>query len=338
MSDFAVKALDESTWPDFAALVERTTASGAAAGAWASTRRASDAAQAAGRRTAPRRSAGCATARRTRRSSSTATTCVGWCQFGPPDELPRIKHKRAYLAGASTTLAGLAHHLLLRRQGHRGRGVARAALEGALEEIARLGGGTVESYPGAVGGPQGLLVVPAQRHRWRCSSSKASSASANSASTTGWSERPYDEEALLLQDGAGALHSVDAAGVTQLLTTGEQVAVDDTGETARRRLGRSSGRCQAHRAAPGCRRRRGQGPFGDQPLTRSGKWEPLASAQSDYAALQSVIWPAAPTLDAAAEEKLANEFKRQALRLYKASDARKFHRERRFATVEAIFD
>jgi hypothetical protein len=42
----------------------------------------------------------------------------------------------------------------------------------------------------------------------------------------------------LLQDGAGALHSVDAAGVTQLVGTASQVAVDDTGETARRRLGR----------------------------------------------------------------------------------------------------
>jgi hypothetical protein len=64
----------------------------------------------------------------------------------------------------------------------------------------------------------------------------------------------------------------------------------------------------------------------------------VAAASADYAALQRVIWPAAPTLDAAAEEKLANEFKRRALLLYKASDARKFHRERRFATVEAIFD
>jgi hypothetical protein len=26
-------------------------------------------------------------------------TCVGWCQFGSPDELPRIKHRRAYLQG-----------------------------------------------------------------------------------------------------------------------------------------------------------------------------------------------------------------------------------------------
>ncbi len=23
--------------------------------------------------------------------------CVGWCQFGAPDELPRIKSRRAYL-------------------------------------------------------------------------------------------------------------------------------------------------------------------------------------------------------------------------------------------------
>ena len=26
-------------------------------------------------------------------------TCVGWCQFGPTDELPRIKHRRAYEQG-----------------------------------------------------------------------------------------------------------------------------------------------------------------------------------------------------------------------------------------------
>ena len=34
-----------------------------------------------------------------------------------------------------------------RRRTHRGRGVADAALARALEEISRLGGGTVESYP-----------------------------------------------------------------------------------------------------------------------------------------------------------------------------------------------
>ena len=73
-------------------------------------------------------------------------TCVGWCQFGSPDELPRIKHRRAYeptstrcRTGASPASSSTGEH---RRQG-----VAAAALAGALDEIARLGGGTVESYP-----------------------------------------------------------------------------------------------------------------------------------------------------------------------------------------------
>jgi len=27
------------------------------------------------------------------------SACVGWCQFGPTDEVPRIKHGRAYSGG-----------------------------------------------------------------------------------------------------------------------------------------------------------------------------------------------------------------------------------------------
>jgi GNAT superfamily N-acetyltransferase len=72
--------------------------------------------------------------------------CVGWCQFGPAGELPRIKHLKAYREG----LAGLPDWRItcfFVGRGHRGRGVADAALAGALEEIALLGGGTVESYP-----------------------------------------------------------------------------------------------------------------------------------------------------------------------------------------------
>jgi hypothetical protein len=30
--------------------------------------------------------------------------CVGWCQFGSPDELPRIKRKRAYNDGQGPLL------------------------------------------------------------------------------------------------------------------------------------------------------------------------------------------------------------------------------------------
>src|SRR6478672_3692974 len=70
-------------------------------------------------------------------------TCVGWCQFGSPDELPRIKHRRAYLEGL-TDLPDWRITCFFVDRACRGRGVASCALGGALEEIARLGGGTVE--------------------------------------------------------------------------------------------------------------------------------------------------------------------------------------------------
>jgi GNAT superfamily N-acetyltransferase len=74
------------------------------------------------------------------------STCVGWCQFGSPRELPRIKRQRAYEDGL-TRLPDWRITCFFVDKGYRGRGVAAAALKGALSEIARLGGGEVESYP-----------------------------------------------------------------------------------------------------------------------------------------------------------------------------------------------
>src|SRR5690348_3708101 len=73
-------------------------------------------------------------------------TCIGWCQFGSTDELPRIKHRKAYEAGL-TQLPDWRITCFFVDRAHRQEGVAAAALEGALQEIARHGGGTVESYP-----------------------------------------------------------------------------------------------------------------------------------------------------------------------------------------------
>jgi len=72
--------------------------------------------------------------------------CAGWCQFGPTEELPRIKHQKAYREGLRELPDWRITCFFVGRT-HRHRGVADAALEGALQEIARLGGGTVESYP-----------------------------------------------------------------------------------------------------------------------------------------------------------------------------------------------
>ncbi len=79
------------------------------------------------------------------------STCGGWCQFGPTGELPRIKHRRAYLEGLSA-LPAWRITCFFSDSKYRRQGVAAAALDGALHEIARLGGGTVESYPEDTGG------------------------------------------------------------------------------------------------------------------------------------------------------------------------------------------
>jgi GNAT superfamily N-acetyltransferase len=76
---------------------------------------------------------------------------VGWCQFGRTEELPNIKCKKAYEAGL-TTLPEWRITCFFVDKAYRRTGVAARALQGALDEIARLGGGTVESYPEDHGG------------------------------------------------------------------------------------------------------------------------------------------------------------------------------------------
>ena len=83
--------------------------------------------------------------------------CVGWCQFGSPSELPRIKSLKEYEKG----LADLPDWRIACNfvgKGHRRRGVASAGLAGALDLIAARGGGIVEGYPeGAESVPAGFL-------------------------------------------------------------------------------------------------------------------------------------------------------------------------------------
>lgn len=145
MTGFRVGRLDESSWPDFAALVERHN--GVWGGCWCMAFHS----EGVGRTKPPARSRS-EKASRVRDGRAHAAlvydgaTCVGWCQFGSPDELPRIKRRRAYLEGLSV-LPDWRITCFFVDGRYRRQGVAAAALAGALEEIARLGGGTVESYP-----------------------------------------------------------------------------------------------------------------------------------------------------------------------------------------------
>ncbi|CAN7669034.1 hypothetical protein [Mesorhizobium sp. LjNodule214] len=138
---FSTKPLDATTWPGFAALVERHN--GVWGGCWCMAFHAKSTG-AAGNRAAKE-----ALVREGRAHAALVfdgPACVGWCQFGPTQELPRIKHRRAYEEGL-TMLPDWRITCFFSDKSYRGKGVASAALAGALVEIARLGGGTVESYP-----------------------------------------------------------------------------------------------------------------------------------------------------------------------------------------------
>jgi ribosomal protein S18 acetylase RimI-like enzyme len=150
MTGFTVRPLDATTWPDFARLVELHN--GVWGGCWCMAFHA----EGVGRTKSPAQNR-FEKEDRVRAGRAHAALvydgaeCVGWCQFGATDELPRIKHRRAYLDGLGAPPDWRITCFFVDRQ-YRRRGVASAALGGALHEIARLGGGTVESYPEDING------------------------------------------------------------------------------------------------------------------------------------------------------------------------------------------
>jgi GNAT superfamily N-acetyltransferase len=73
---------------------------------------------------------------------------VGWCQYGPREELPRIDNSRKYRTLAPdghTRLWRITCFVVIKK--YRRQGVAGAALKGALAAIRKRGGGLVEGYP-----------------------------------------------------------------------------------------------------------------------------------------------------------------------------------------------
>jgi GNAT superfamily N-acetyltransferase len=77
----------------------------------------------------------------------------GWCQYGSPEELPGIKHRREYEKDAPPVPDWRITCFYVDRK-HRSRGIARVALEGALDQIARAGGGLVEGISEVTAGRQ----------------------------------------------------------------------------------------------------------------------------------------------------------------------------------------
>lgn len=142
--ELQVRPLDVGTWPAFARLVEAH--GGVWGGCWClgfHTRLGRD-------RTAEQNRA--EKEQRVREGRTHAALvlageeCVGWCQYGPPDELPEVKSRRRHESGLGD-LPDWRVTCFFTGRGHRGRGIASLALGGALAAIAQQGGGTVEGYP-----------------------------------------------------------------------------------------------------------------------------------------------------------------------------------------------
>lgn len=76
----------------------------------------------------------------------------GWCQYGNPEELD-LKHGREYRKDPPPTARWRITCIFVDKR-HRGQGIARAALEGALIQIASAGGGLVEAISETTTGRQ----------------------------------------------------------------------------------------------------------------------------------------------------------------------------------------
>jgi len=150
---FRIAALDESTWPAFAELVECN--GGIFGGCWCMGFHPEDRESIDSKRERKLARVLAGTAHAALVFDGDA--CVGWCQFGSPDELPRIKNRKAY-EQSTTTVPDWRIACCYVGKGHRRAGVAAAALAGALELISGLGGGMVEGYPeDAASVPAGFL-------------------------------------------------------------------------------------------------------------------------------------------------------------------------------------
>lgn len=71
---------------------------------------------------------------------------VAWCEYGTPEELPNLHHRKQYLAEADD-LPDYRLTCIFIDKAYRRKGLSAVALQGALDLIAQAGGGSVEGYP-----------------------------------------------------------------------------------------------------------------------------------------------------------------------------------------------
>ena len=145
MSQYAVKPLDTDTWDAFARLLERHN--GVFGGCWCTyfhTLHGEKTFSAEDNRALKKRLV--EDGRAHAALVFHGDEAVAWAQYGSPDELPNIQHRKEYEA-TSTEVPDYRITCIFVDKNHRKSGVTAIALGGAVDLIAKAGGGVVEGYP-----------------------------------------------------------------------------------------------------------------------------------------------------------------------------------------------
>lgn len=145
MGEYTIEPLGPNTWDVFAELVEKHN--GVWGGCWCMwfhPESADKGSGAAGNRALKQRLV-------LEGRAHAALVCdgdvaVGWCEYGPPEELSNIYHRKQYEEGLDKMPSYRLTCLFVDRD-YRRKGVAAVAVQGALDLIAKAGGGVVEAYP-----------------------------------------------------------------------------------------------------------------------------------------------------------------------------------------------
>ena len=154
MSGYTVKPLGPDTWDDFAALGGRHN--GVWNGCWCTWFHTLAADKDKGRTADSNRALKQRLVNEGRAHAALVfdgDLAVAWCQYGPPDELPNIYHRKEYEAGLERLPDYRLTCFFVDRR-YRRKGMAAIALQGALDLIAQAGGGVVEAYPQETDGKQ----------------------------------------------------------------------------------------------------------------------------------------------------------------------------------------
>ena len=150
MTDYVIKALAPDTWDAFAALAERHN--GVWGGCWCTYfhRPCAELGKSAeGNRAVKQRLVN--EGRTHAALVFDGDLAVAWCEFGTPEELPNIYHRKEYEAALDIRPDYRLTCFFVDKD-YRRHGMARVALDGALHLITQAGGGVVEAYPHDLGG------------------------------------------------------------------------------------------------------------------------------------------------------------------------------------------